>query len=677
MLQGTERTLHALSTAWQYVDFPGPGGPSEPSELASLEGLLWTRVSLPAGTSFPSGPRTRWFTKSFELPGTAQSSTSELMFTAPSTDYSVWLDGAPLSVLKRAEIGGTVRASFGLGELGPGRHEVFVRVSSEGPRPGTRFGLDGVWRLHLRPELHLEEGDFDSVGWCSNDRDADVPPCRLEAAVVNGSPVPRTVRVHFVCRALDGRVLADVISPAAELPAGGRAVLGADPSWERGADALRKPGGVALSVDVELVEYAQIVDRRSVPFWPDLLGFEPGAGRFQIGGTLRVLRGAVLDTTGSLGEDSDRALRRDLTRLGQLGLDLVVLRGRRPVALQSVQGGSPLVVVEFGGEMVAGNFVERTGFGPSLAAALGRADSGAPDSAADGVATLGLSAASDRRDGARAMLGAARELESGLLALTAAARGSDAPGSDEEGSAEPGPALLLHTAAVSSAERGGLLDVWRTPGFAAQLLRSQRSVEEDPLCYPAVVWDSSLSGPIEVYSNAEEVRLFVNGVQRGVLLSSTPGARSSAPTAALPHPPYRFEGQLYERGELRVVGYADGRPIAERAIRTPGEPARVVVLGETLDLPLMANGTDAIYVHAIVLDETGAVCTDFTGEVSFSTGGEVTLVGPARVRARAGLASAAVRAGMEPGDGKVAADLGRISSPTLIVAVVPAEPGEL
>lgn len=113
-------------------------------------------------------------------------------------------------------------------------------------------------------------------------------------------------------------------------------------------------------------------------------------------------------------------------------------------------------------------------------------------------------------------------------------------------------------------------------------------IDSGPMVYIASYWTEKSSLDVTVYSNCEEVELFLNGkpVERR--------APDTGPTAdSLPHPPFTFSISGFEPGELRAVGFISGREAASHVVRTPGEPTQLVVSIDTTGCAPIAGCSDS------------------------------------------------------------------------------------
>lgn len=114
------------------------------------------------------------------------------------------------------------------------------------------------------------------------------------------------------------------------------------------------------------------------------------------------------------------------------------------------------------------------------------------------------------------------------------------------------------------------------------------------------------------YNHADEVELFVNGVSQGV--------RSKGKDDF--HVVWRVK---FEPGTVKAVSRKDGEVVAEKEIRTAGEPAQIRL---TPDRDVIhADGKDLCFVKVEVLDKDGNLCPNAENDITFSVGGSGFIAG--------------------------------------------------
>ena len=112
---------------------------------------------------------------------------------------------------------------------------------------------------------------------------------------------------------------------------------------------------------------------------------------------------------------------------------------------------------------------------------------------------------------------------------------------------------------------------------------------------------------VEVYSNCEQVELFLNGKSLG---------EKALPVDASP----RNWTVPFVPGTLKAVGKNKGRIAASYELRTAGKPAKIVLAADR-NL-LNAVWDDVVYVTATVVDENGVLVPNAGDLITFKTGGD-------------------------------------------------------
>lgn len=240
--------------------------------------------------------------------------------------------------------------------------------------------------------------------------------------------------------------------------------------------------------------------------------------------------------------------------------------------------------------------------------------------------------------------------------------------------------------------RCGVLDYLRLPKFSYFFYQSQRAADE-PSIFIANYWTPRPSPTkVVVFANCDEVELFLNGKSLGRQKSDhgpdsdygvwhpdadplymTKGKtvlddeKKSAADKQTPHreelramfdggncrhldhPPFTFAPVPYAPGELKAVGYVGGKAVCEFVRRTPGAAAALKLAVETEGRALTADGTDAVFVRARVVDNNGETVPTAETSVSFAVHGEGGMISPAVTQAEAGVATLLLRATDRPG----------------------------
>lgn len=198
----------------------------------------------------------------------------------------------------------------------------------------------------------------------------------------------------------------------------------------------------------------------------------------------------------------------------------------------------------------------------------------------------------------------------------------------------------------------GLADVFRLPKFGLLYFRTQVKkgsfTPAGPMAYEVFInshWLEDSSDTLQVYGNVDEVQLLLNG---RVVARQRPDNKPSTAkyvsrpdggnTVNIDFPPFTFFNVKWEQGELKAIGYKDGKAVAEHVVRTPGAV-------EAMDITYFESGVpascyDLLIVYVNLKDLHGTDCFgENNREVRLEVlqGGEVR--GPATIKAEAGVAS--------------------------------------
>jgi beta-galactosidase len=149
-----------------------------------------------------------------------------------------------------------------------------------------------------------------------------------------------------------------------------------------------------------------------------------------------------------------------------------------------------------------------------------------------------------------------------------------------------------------------------------------------PMVHVLPHWNwESMAGkdiPVMVYSNADEVELFLDGKSLGrkkplcepVELPVGPNISRDRKITSK----YRLLWQVpYSPGSLKAVAYQSGQPVAVDEMRTAGAPARVRLIADRAIIT--ADGDDLSFVTVRVEDKDGNLCPAADNLVTFHIAG--------------------------------------------------------
>lgn len=196
----------------------------------------------------------------------------------------------------------------------------------------------------------------------------------------------------------------------------------------------------------------------------------------------------------------------------------------------------------------------------------------------------------------------------------------------------------------------GIIDYFRLPKFSYYFYQSQRDphlkiegIDSGPMIFIANYWTENSLRDVTVFSNCDSVRLLLNDQ---AISTKTPEQDSISDH--LLHPPLTFENVTWQPGELKAIGFLDGKAVVQHVRQTPGK-AKAIKLRFEMNNQLKADGEELFFVYAQIVDEYGTIVPSFSDWIDFEVNGAARLVSPKRVQAEAGVAAAIVRMGQQSG----------------------------
>ncbi len=178
----------------------------------------------------------------------------------------------------------------------------------------------------------------------------------------------------------------------------------------------------------------------------------------------------------------------------------------------------------------------------------------------------------------------------------------------------------------------GIVDLAGFPKDRFYLYQSQWTAK--PMVHLLPHWNwAGMEGkpiPVMVYTNAQEVELFLNGKslgrkQRfGEPVELPVGTNASADRKI--QSKYRLLWQVpYAAGAVKAVAYSDGKQVSVTEVKTAGAPARIVLTPDRADIH--ADGDDLSFVTVRIEDKDGNLCPAADNLVKFKLEGPASIAG--------------------------------------------------
>ncbi len=191
-------------------------------------------------------------------------------------------------------------------------------------------------------------------------------------------------------------------------------------------------------------------------------------------------------------------------------------------------------------------------------------------------------------------------------------------------------------------ESSGIMDIFRLPKFSYWFYRSQ--ADNSPVCFIAYYNNPASGKLVRVFSNADTVLLYRNDT-----LIAKQGPDLNLNTVHLKHPPFTFILKDYYPGTIKAVGKLGNADYAVHSVTTAASPSAVRLTADFSNRHMHADGADALFVYATIVDSTGNIVYNANDTILFSVKGEGELIGENPVKAEAGIASLLVKATTNPG----------------------------
>jgi len=168
----------------------------------------------------------------------------------------------------------------------------------------------------------------------------------------------------------------------------------------------------------------------------------------------------------------------------------------------------------------------------------------------------------------------------------------------------------------------GIVDLVGIPKDRYYLYQSHWRPEHNMVhILPHWNWDGykGKNVPVFVYTNGDSAELFLNG--------KSLGRKSKDPASKVSTERYRlmWNDVVYEPGELKAVGYKDGKPVGEAVVKTAAKPHFIRLTADRT--VITADGDDLCFVLVEAYDRNGNLCPLADNLVQFDVKGAGRIAG--------------------------------------------------
>jgi beta-galactosidase len=189
-------------------------------------------------------------------------------------------------------------------------------------------------------------------------------------------------------------------------------------------------------------------------------------------------------------------------------------------------------------------------------------------------------------------------------------------------------------------EYSGVMDLFRLPKFGYYFYQSQRDTDDANILKLATFWNEKSPLDVKVFSNADEVQLFLNDK---LIANQKPDQNKN--TDKLNHPPFTFKIPSFEAGTIKAIGFINGKQVSEDMVKTAKKPIKLKIWIDESGKKPKAGVNDVVFCYIAAVDENGTINTGFSEEITVTLKGDLEIMNPDIIKAEAGIATALIRIG--------------------------------
>jgi len=181
------------------------------------------------------------------------------------------------------------------------------------------------------------------------------------------------------------------------------------------------------------------------------------------------------------------------------------------------------------------------------------------------------------------------------------------------------------------------MDLFRIPKPMYYFYKSQRDADNPngkPMIYIANQWKEDSPLDIRIFSNCEEVELFLNGKSLG---KQKPD--NNRISDKINHPPFTFNLSKYQKGNLEAKGFINNKIVANHTVKSPNKPQKIELKIDKSSYEIDKKNNDVVLLYANIMDENETIITNSLDSVKFTLEGNAELIGENPVKLEAGTAS--------------------------------------
>lgn len=200
-------------------------------------------------------------------------------------------------------------------------------------------------------------------------------------------------------------------------------------------------------------------------------------------------------------------------------------------------------------------------------------------------------------------------------------------------------------------EASGIMNLFRLSKPSYYFYQSQRDFNDPfgkPMIHIANEWKKDSPLDVRIFSNCEEVELFLNGKSVG---KQKPNQDKISKN--LKHPPFTFKLPKYNPGKLEAKGFINNINVVNHIVNSPVKPSKIKIELDVSGKKIDVNNDDIVFVYASILDKNETVLTNANDKVEFKLKGNAEIIGDNPVKTEAGVASILIKTNTKTKDLKI------------------------
>ncbi|WP_228730450.1 glycoside hydrolase family 2 protein [Shewanella yunxiaonensis] len=218
-------------------------------------------------------------------------------------------------------------------------------------------------------------------------------------------------------------------------------------------------------------------------------------------------------------------------------------------------------------------------------------------------------------------------------------------------------------------EASGIMSLYRQPKYSYYFFASQRDANDisplfqsGPMVHIASEWQPDSSTDVRVFSNADEVALYLNGQ---LIAKQTPTRNHYS--QHLPHPPFIFHLAKFTPGTLRADAIIGGKVVATHEVATPGKAVAINLRLDTSGIAPKTGVNDVLFVYAQLQDKDGHPVWSNNIPLQASASGDIEILNQSPMVTSMGQGALLIRIGNSLKHAKVTVTAAGLAPATLML----------